>query len=92
MAGTSRQIRGRYGGLLSWANTVDRTARTDKARRNGPGDLAWHLERLDPAKFAEATETQMIAAAEAAKKAWFAGLAMRSAAARRRAAEDVSVA
>lgn len=83
----SHQITGRLGGLKSWANTVDRTARTANGRRSGPGDIAWHLARLDPDKFADATEAQKLAAAEAAKRAYFAELAMRSARSRRRSIE-----
>lgn len=82
---STRQAIGRYGGLKSWANTADRTARTANGRRSGPGSIDWHLARLDPEKFANATEAQRLAAAEAAKRAYFAELAMRSARSRSRA-------
>lgn len=84
----SKQQSGRYGGLKSWANTTDRTARTAKARRNGPSQLEWHLDRLDPERFADATDAQRLAAAEAARRAYYARLSMRSAETRRRKSRD----
>ena len=81
---THAALIGRYGALKSWSNTVDRSARTRPARSNSPSSLDYHLGRLDPERFADATESQKIAAAEAAKRAYFAEMAMRSAAARRR--------
>jgi len=82
--GTSRQLNGRYGGFKSWANTPDRTARTAPARRRSPSSIEYHLERLDPERFADASDPQRLAAAEAARRAYFASLAMMSAASRRR--------
>lgn len=84
MHAPSRSTIGRLGALKSWANTVDRTARTAHARRCGPGSIDYWLARLDPDRFANATEAQKLAAAEAAKKAYFARLALKSAAARSR--------
>jgi hypothetical protein len=81
---TSRQVAGRYGGLKSWGNTPDRSARTANGRRNGPGAVEWHLDRLDPERFKDASDAQRFAAAEAARRAYFAELAMRSARARSR--------
>ncbi len=80
---THRQNIGRYGGLKSWAKTVDRSARTRPARRNSPSSIDYHLDRLGP-DFENATDAQRLAAAEAAKRCYFAELAMKSAAARRR--------
>lgn len=80
---TDRQLAGRAGALESWSRTPDRAARTANGRAAGPGDLEWHLARLDPQRFADATEAQRLAAADAAKKAWYARLAMNSAKARR---------
>lgn len=74
----------RYGALKSWSNTVDRSARTRPARSKAPSSVEWHLARLDPEKFANATDAQRLAAAEAAKRAYYAELAMKSAAVRRR--------
>lgn len=85
---TARQLAGRAGALESWANTPDRAARTANGRSAGPGDIEWHLARLDPERFADATDAQKLAAAEAAKKAWYARLAMKSAQARRRKTTD----
>lgn len=79
---TTRRIAGRYGGLKSWANTPDRTARTANARSKAPSSIEWHLARLDPERFANATDAQRLAAAEGGRKAWFAELAMKSARAR----------
>lgn len=78
----SPAIRGRLGGHVSWANTVDRSARTAPARSSGPAAIEYHLARLGP-QFASATEAQRVAAAEAARKAYFVGIAMKSAASRR---------
>jgi len=75
---------GRVGGLTSWANTPDRSARTAPARRTAPGEVDYWLARLDPERFADATDEQRLAAAEAARRAYFARLSLRSAAARRR--------
>ncbi len=84
MPEADRQLAGRYGAHKSWALTADRTARTRPARDKSPSSVEYHLARLDPERFADATAEQRYAAAEAAKRAWFAGLAMKSARARRR--------
>lgn len=79
-----RQTIGRYGGYVSWSRTSDRSARTAAARRAGPGQVDYWLERLDPERFANATEAQRLAAAESARKAWYAQLAFKSAKARKK--------
>lgn len=79
-----RQKIGRYGALKSWANTPDRSARTKNARAHSPSSTEWHLARLDPEVFANASATDKLRAAEAARKAYYAELAMKSAAARGR--------
>lgn len=84
MKSKARQISGRVGGFRSWANTVDRTARTEPARRASPSTNEYWLERLDPERFAEATDAQRLAAADAARRAHYAELAMRSVLARAR--------
>lgn len=84
-----RHVAGRLGAHRSWANTVDRSARTRPARRRSPSSIEYHLERL-PAKFDDATHEQRLAAAEAAKRAYFAELAVKSARARRRSAGDAA--
>lgn len=78
-----RRLASRKGALASWANTVDRADRTSPARAKGPSQLEWHLNRL-PAKFDAASESQRMAAADAARRAYFTDLAMRSARSRRR--------
>jgi hypothetical protein len=85
---THAQAIGRYGALRSWANTADRTARTRPARSNSPGSIEYHLARLDPERFGDASLEQRYAAAEAAKKAYFAELTMKSIAARRGGGDD----
>jgi len=80
----TREAAGRYGAYKKWAGTADRTAATASARRNSPSNIDYWLARLDPERFAAATDAQKLAAAEAARSAHFALLAMRSAQARRR--------
>lgn len=84
IASTSRQLAGRLGGLKSWANTPDRTARTSNGRAAGPGSIGYWLARLDPVRFADASDEQKVAAATAAKKAHYARLALKSAQVRAR--------
>ena len=86
---TQRQSIGRYGGLKSWANTPDRSARTRPARAKSPSSIEYHLERLGP-QFADATDDQRLAAAEAAKKAYYSELALKSARARRKEPSDAA--
>lgn len=81
---TSRQLRGRIGGLESWSRTVDRTERTAPARAKSPSVTEYYLDKLDPELFKDATDEQRWQAAEAMRRAYFARLAMRSAQARRR--------
>jgi hypothetical protein len=77
----ARVLAGRKGALKSWANTVDRTARTAPARRASPLGLAYWLDRLGP-EFDGATTEQKVAAADAAYRAHQADLAWRAAKAR----------
>jgi hypothetical protein len=62
----------------SWARTADRTARTANGRAASPSQLEWHVARLDPERFADATDEQKLAAAESARTAYFARLALAS--------------
>lgn len=66
----------------SWAQTVDRSARTANARSKSPGSLDHWLSKLGPA-FDHASEAQRRDAAIAARKAHFSRLAAASAKARR---------
>jgi hypothetical protein len=84
MPDPNRQARGRLGGLTSWANTPNRSARTAPAVRANPSSIEWHLARLDAERFADATDQQKLEAAEAARRAYFARMAYKSAKARRR--------
>jgi len=83
MPAPHRQAIGRYGAHKSWANTVDRTARTRNARSKSPSAVEYWLARLDPERFANATPQQRLDAAESMRRAHFAGLALRSAESRR---------
>ena len=80
---SSHQLAGRVGGLKSWANTPDRTVRTAPGLRAGPGAVDYWLDRLDPERFADATDAQRVAAAECARRAHFAAMALKSAQVRR---------
>jgi len=80
---TPRQQIGRYGGLKSWANTADRAARTAPGRRASPANVDYWLLRQDPERFADATDAQRVAAAECARRAHFAAMALKSAQVRR---------
>jgi hypothetical protein len=68
---------------VKWSRVVDRSAATRNARNAGPGFLDYWLERLGP-EFAEASERQRLDAADAARRAYYAGLALKSAKARAR--------
>ena len=85
---SDRRKIGRIGALKGWANTVDRTERTHTARAASPSCVEWHIARLDQDKFADATPKQLRQAGEAAKAAYFADLAYKSAKVRRQARED----
>jgi hypothetical protein len=78
-----RQQVARLGAYEKWSRTVNRSAATRRARDAAPGNLEYHLARLGP-EFADATPEQRLDAAEAAMRAYFQRLAMRSAKARRR--------
>ena len=82
MPESPRTTIGRYGALKSWGQTVDRTARTAPARRRSPSHVDYWLDKLDPERFANATDSQRLDAAEALRKAYFQGLALKSAKAR----------
>jgi len=80
----SRALRGKLAAETSWAKTPDRSARTAPARASSPSSIDYHLAKLDPAVFADATDAQRLAAADSAKKAYYSRLALKSAQARRR--------
>lgn len=76
-------LAGRKGGNTTWSRIVDRAAHLERAQSKSPNSVDYHLARLDPA-FDDATVEQCHAAAESARKAYMADLALRSAAARRK--------
>ncbi len=77
---TERTLRARLGAHQSWANTTDRTARTEVARRAADSRFTEEARLLHP----EGTEAQIAAAAESLRKAHFTRMGLLSAQARRR--------
>ena len=81
MTDTHSSLAGRIGAHVSWANTDDRTARTAPARKAFADRFAREVDPdgvLPPAERARR--------AEHARKAYFLGLALKSAQARRKGA------
>lgn len=79
---SERALRARLASLSSWANTEDPTARTAPAR----AALMERFEReVDPDGVLEPKERAR--RAEAARRAWYASLSLKSATARRKAAQ-----
>lgn len=76
---------GSLGGHQSWANTVDRGARTEAARRKSPASLDYWLNRQGEA-LTSRPMPERVKAAENAKAAHFRLMAARSLAARKRSA------
>ncbi len=76
---TERTLRARLGAHQSWANTTDRTARTEAARRAAESKFTKEARLKHP----EATEAQIAAAAESLRKAHFTRMGLLSAQARR---------
>ncbi|MGI8778247.1 MAG: hypothetical protein ACR2LJ_12900 [Acidimicrobiales bacterium] len=77
---SERVLRARTAAYTSWANTRDVAART------APGRAAANKrfeDQVDPDRVL--SEPERLRRAEAARKAWFAGLALKSAKARRTA-------
>lgn len=75
-----RILQARIAANTSWANTVDRTARTEKARRTA-------LDRFEKQVPAEITDpVQRAKCAENLKRAFYQRMALRSAQVRRRRA------
>ncbi len=78
-ASSERRQIGRIGGFTSWANTEDRTGRTQPGRE---AFLRRFDDQVDPDRCLSPQERAK--RAEAAKRAYFASLALKSARARRR--------
>lgn len=72
---------GRIGAHVSWAKTEDRSKRTENGRR---AFMERFYDEVDPDRLLPADEREQ--RAQHARKAYFARLAMKSAAARRRGA------
>ena len=77
-----RTFRARLGAHTSWANTVDPASRTAKAREAALGRFE---KQVDPEGTMDPEERAR--RAEHAKKAYFAGLGLKSATARRKRAQ-----
>ena len=82
MSCDQRVMRARIGSYTSWARTADRTARTAPARA---ASLARFEAQVDP--HGALSDTERATRAEAARKAYFTGLAYRSSRSRSKAAE-----
>jgi hypothetical protein len=80
-----RQI-GRYGQYVRWAGVPDRQAETAPARAAGTGTIDYWVKRLDPERFANATDQQKLDAADMLLRAHFLKMSMASAKARRKKA------
>jgi hypothetical protein len=72
---------GAIGGLTSWANTKDRSARTAPARAVSPVSDAYWLNKVDPDN--EMSESDRRKAAKNAKKAYYLRLSQKAVEARR---------
>jgi len=79
MTPAQRSLRARVAAHVSWANTTDATARTAAARKAANDRFE---KQVDPEGILDPTERARRAAS--ARKAYFLGLAAKSAAARRR--------
>ncbi len=76
---TERSLRSRLAAHLSWANTADRPARTEAARKASESRFLSEARKLHPA----GTSKQIEDAAQSLRKAHYARLALLSAQARR---------
>lgn len=80
-----RRLASQKAAHTSWSRTSDRSARTLAARR--AADARFERE-VDPNN--ELTPEERAKRAESARKAWYAGIALRSAQARRKAPKDAA--
>lgn len=83
---SERSLQMRLAAHISWAKTTDRPARTEAARK-----ASHHTRFLRQARemHPDATEAQVAEVAESLRKAYYAGLALKSAAARRAKSQRV---
>lgn len=87
MTAAERALRARLASHTSWARTVDRTARTEKARKAFSDRFERQVDpdgKLDPALRAKLAEN--------ARRAYYTRLALKSAQSRRKAAESRRIA
>lgn len=81
-----RTKRARKAALQGWANTEDRTARTAPGTKASPASIDYWYAKQDPNKAWKDDETRW-KAADAARRAYMAGLSFNAAKARRLKAE-----
>lgn len=82
MNAEQRKLRAQLGAHTSWANTLDRTARTAAGSRAAEA----RFEKEAREKFPDATDEQIAKVAESARKAFYKRIGLKSAAARARKA------
>jgi hypothetical protein len=72
-----RKLRARIAVHESWANTEDRTARTEPGRLASPASVDYWLDKVDPDH--ALTEAERLKRAESKRQAYMARLAFKSA-------------
>lgn len=75
-----RTLRARLAAHMSWANAADRSARTERAREAAAERFEKKAREMHP----DATDREIVTVAESLRKAYYTGLGLRSAQARRR--------
>lgn len=85
MADRDKALVGKLASHIRWGNTADRTAATEPMRRAFREQFVDKARELHP----DATEDQILAAAESLRKAHYARMARRSAEVRRRPKPEV---
>ncbi|BBX70090.1 hypothetical protein [Mycolicibacterium psychrotolerans] len=76
MTPNERRLRAQVAANASWAATEDRAARMAKVRRASPTELEWHANKLDPDH--ELPDAERYRRAENARKAYYAGMALKA--------------
>lgn len=84
MTPEERRLRAKLGAETSWANTVDRAARTAPGSRAAEARFFTQAREMHP----DATEQQIAKVAENLRRAHFTRLSLAAATARRRRAES----
>lgn len=83
MTPEERRLRAKLGAETSWANTVDRTARTAPGSRAAEARFVTQAREMHP----DATDQQIAKVAENLRRAHFTRLSLAAATARRRKAD-----